>query len=118
MKGWPSRRDPGGEVRIEIPTSAGRSQVVVVASGTDGDGDPVGFIWSKAGEVGQQDPWALLRMNAELTYGKVCVRGRDIVVVHGLYDPAATLSDVGKTLYFTARAADELERTMSGADNL
>src|SRR5262249_20802743 len=86
MRSWASRQDPDGDIRIEIPTTGGRTQVVAVSAGQDGDGDPAGFIWSKAASVGVQDPWALLRLNAQLTYGKVAVRGNDILVVHGIHD--------------------------------
>jgi hypothetical protein len=118
MRGWPFRNDPNGDVRIEIPTQAGRSQVVVVTSGSDGDGDPVGFIWSKAADAAGQDPWALLRLNAQLSYGKLALRGHELVVVHGVYEGTAALAEVGKAMYWAARAADELEASISGSDNL
>jgi hypothetical protein len=118
MRGWPSRQEPDGDVRIEIPTTGGRTQVVVIGAGTDADGDPVGFVWSKAADAGAtQDPWALLRLNAQLTYGKVALRGHELVVVHGLHDASATLADVGKAMYFAARAADELEAALTGGDS-
>ncbi len=118
MRSWPSRQDPGGDVRIEIPTTGGRTQVVVVSAGQDGDGDPVGFVWSKAADVGAQDPWALLRLNAQLSYGKVALRGSELVVVHGIHDGSAALAEVGKAMYWAARAADELEAALGGGDSL
>jgi hypothetical protein len=118
MRGWPSRQEPDGEVRVEIPTSGGRTQVVVVSAGTDGDGDAAGFVWSKAADAGAQDPWALLRLNAQLSYGKVALRGHELVVVHGLHDASATLADVGKAMFYAARAADELEAALTGGDSL
>ncbi|MCX5747557.1 MAG: hypothetical protein NT062_34260 [Proteobacteria bacterium] len=114
MKSWPQQQ-VGGDLKIEIPTSAGRSQVVVVSQGTDGDGDSVGFIWSKAADLGHQDPWALLRLNAQLTYARIAVRDQDIVVVHGIFDATASLAEVGKSLFYTAKAADELEVSLTGA---
>jgi hypothetical protein len=116
MKSWPVKSEPSGELRIEVPLPGGRTQVVNVVIGKDGDGDAVAFVWSKAGEVrAVTDPWALLKLNASLTYGKLAARGNDIVVVHGLYDATAELAEVGKTIYWTARAADECERTTYGA---
>lgn len=118
MKSWPHQL-VDGDVKVEIPTDSGRSQVVVVTTGTDGDGEPVGFVWSKAGEIGKQDSLALLGMNAQLTYAKIAVRGQDIVLVHGIHDATATLIGVGKSLYWTAKGADELETTLNGtADRL
>src|SRR5262245_50506284 len=117
-KSWPSRKD-GDTLLIELPTQRGRTQVVNVVIGTDGDGEAAAFIWSKAAEVGNQDPWALLRLSAELTYGKVAVRGRDIVVVHALLDGTTDIREVGKSIYYVAKAADELEeRLTGGGDNL
>jgi hypothetical protein len=119
MRAWPSRQDSGdGDVRVEIPTVGGRTQVVVVTAGQDGDGDPAGIVWSKAADMGAQDPWALLRLNAQLTYGKVALRGHEIVIVHGMHDASATLADVGKAMFWAARAADELEAALGGADSL
>jgi hypothetical protein len=119
MRAWPSRQDPDGDLRVEIPTTGGRTQVVAVSSGEDGDGDAAGFIWSKAADAGAaRDPWALLRLNAQLTYGKVALRGNDILVVHGIHDGSASLAEVGKALFWAARAADELEATLTGGDAL
>jgi hypothetical protein len=110
------RMEPNGDVRIEIPTQPGRTQVVNVTMGKDGDQDVAGFVWSKAGELkAAVDPWTLLKLNSSLTYGKVAVRGTDIVIVHGLFDGGADLAEVGKAIYWVARAADDLERTVYGA---
>ena len=117
MRAWPSRQESGdGDVRVEIPTIGGRTQVVVIGGGQDADGDPAGFIWSKIADAGNQDPWALLRLNAQLTYGKVALRGNELVIVHGIHDAGATLADVGKAMFWAARAADELEQAFTGGD--
>lgn len=119
MRAWPARNEMNGDVRIEIPTIAGRSQVVTISMGTDGDNDPVAFIWASAGDMRVlRDPIAILRLNAQLTYGKVALRGDAVVIVHALLDSAANLPEVGKTLYWVARSADELERQTYGTDTL
>jgi hypothetical protein len=117
MKGWPFKVEASGDVAVEVPTESGRTQVVTVTLGKDGDQDPCGFVWSKAGELrsGNVDPWALLKLNSTLSYGKCAVRGSDIVVVHGLYEATSELADVGKAIYWCARSADDLEKSTYGA---
>jgi hypothetical protein len=116
MRSWPTRQDANGDLNIEVPTESGRTQVVTISMGKDGDQDVAGFVWSKAGELrASLDPWALLRLNAELTYGKCAVRGNDIVILHGIYDAAAQIADVGKAIYWVGRSADELEKSTYGA---
>ncbi|MFO0745635.1 MAG: hypothetical protein U1F43_08175 [Myxococcota bacterium] len=115
MKGWPNRREPSGELRIEVATQAGRTQVVTVTMASDGDREAAAFIWSKASDTSRAlDPWALLRMNMQLTYGRVALKGNDIIVMHALLDRSSDLSEVGKTLYWVAKAADDLEQQTSG----
>jgi hypothetical protein len=116
-RAWPTRK-VDDQLLIEVPTQGGRSQIVNVIGGKDGDGEPAAFVWSKAAEVGKQDPWALLRLSAELTYGRVAVRGKDIVVLYALYDATAQLAQVGKAVYYVAKAADELEQKLTGGDAL
>jgi hypothetical protein len=114
-KGWPARFESNGELRVEIAPYGGRTQVVTVSPAADGDGDAAAFVWSKAGETqAVTDVWGLLRLNAQLTYGRVALRGNDLVVLHALLDAPATLQEVGKTLYWVARAADDLERSLYG----
>lgn len=115
MKGWPNRRELNGELRVEIATQHGRSQVVNVTMAFDGDRDPAAFIWSKASDTSRaMDPWALLRMNMQLTFGRVALKGNDIIVLHALLDRTSDLTEVGKTLYWVAKAADDLEQQTSG----
>ncbi len=115
MKGWPAQ-PVGTDYQIEVPTMGARTQVVTVTYGQDADGDSVAFIWSKAGEIDAvADPWVLLQLNAQLTYGRVAIRGNDVVVLHGLFDATADLQEVGKAIYWVARAADDLEQQTYGA---
>lgn len=115
-KAWPARQDPGGDLKIEVGTQPGRTQVVNISIGKDGDGDPAAFIWSKACELkAVTDPLALLKLNMQLTYGRAALRGTDIVILHALFDAAADLAEVGKAIFYVAKAADELERGVYGA---
>lgn len=116
MKGWPSQRDMGGDLKIEIPTSAGRTQVVNVTMARDGDGDPAAFVWSKAADMSAiHDPWGMLQLNAKLTYGRVAIRGQDVLILHSMLDASADLAEVGKALFWVAKAADDLEQQSYGA---
>lgn len=116
MKNWPSRTEVNGELKIEVVTQPGRTQLVTITMATDGDRDPVAFIWSKCADMQtKNDPWGLLRMNMQLTYGRVALKGNDVVIVHGLLDRTSDLSEVGKTLYWVAKAADDIEQQTYGA---
>lgn len=116
MRGWPAQQEPNGEVRIEVPTVPGRTQLVTVSMAQDGDGDPVAFIWSRAGDQNaMRDPVSLLRLNAQLSYGRVAVRGNDVIVLHGIHDSTAEITHVGKAIFWVARAADDIEKGTYGA---
>ena len=118
MRGWPAQQDPSGEIRIEVPTTPGRTQLVTISMARDGDGDAAAFIWSRAGDHNaMRDPLALLRQNAQLTYGRVAVRGNDLIVLHAIHDTTAEITHVGKAIYWVAMAADEIERTTYGAQS-
>lgn len=117
MKGWPARQEPGGELRIEVVTQPGRTQVVTVTMAKDGDGDPAAFIWAKGCELkAAVDPLSLLKLNTQLTYGRAALKGGDIIVLHALLDSTAELQEVGKAIYYVAKAADDLERGTYGAN--
>ena len=114
LKGWPTGQD-GERLQIEIPTQGDRTQVVFIEGGADRDGDAVAWIWSKAADSdATDDPWGLLTLNAELTYGRIALRDDEIVVAHALYDNMADLDEVGKALFWVAFAADELECNLYG----
>ena len=116
MKNWPYRTELNGEFKIEVVTQPGRTQIVQVTMATDGDRDPVAFIWSKCADMqAKSDPWALLRLNMQLTYGRVALKGNDVVIVHALLDRTSDLSEVGKTIFWVAKAADDIEQQTYGA---
>jgi hypothetical protein len=112
---WPARQDGAGGCLVEVQVGGTRTQVVNIAAGRDADNEVVAFLWSKAGETtAVRDPWQLLALNAQLTYGRVAWRGNDIVVLHGLLDRAATVDEVAKAIFCVAKAADDLERQTYG----
>lgn len=116
MKGWACRREVNNDLLIEVITQHGRTQVVNITMAVDGDRDTVAFIWSKAADAQtKNDPWALLRMNMQLTYGRVALKGNDVVIVHALLDRTSDISEVGKTIFWVAKSADDLEQQTYGA---
>lgn len=116
MKGWPCRREMNGELRIEVVTQHGRTQVVNLTQAVDGDREPAVFIWSKAAEAQtKNDPWGLLRLNMQLTYGRVALKGNDVIILHALLDRTSDLTEVGKAIFWVAKAADDLEQQTYGA---
>jgi hypothetical protein len=116
MRGWPCRPQANNDLLIEVVTPTGRTQVVNITMAVDGDRDPTAFIWSKAADAQtKNDPWGLLRMNMQLTYGRVALKGNDVVIVHALLDRTSDLTEVGKTIFWVAKAADDLEQQTYGA---
>lgn len=114
-RGWMAQRDLQGNLRIEVRTVTNRTQVVDVTMGVDGDRDPVAFVWSKAAELqSARDPWQFLRLNMQLTYGRVALKGNDIVVMHAILDRTAEFTQVGKAIYWVAKAADDIEQQTYG----
>jgi len=119
MKGWPSQTDFDGSVRVEVALESGRTQLVNLVAARDGDGDTAVFVWSlAAGTDAITDPWKLLQLNMQLTFGRAAVSGTEVRIVHALNDDHASLVEVGKTLYWVARAADEIEAGTYGSDTL
>ena len=113
---WGNEYD-GGDLRIEVPTNGLRSQVVTICEGQDRDGDSIAWIWSTIADVSATpDPWALLQLNAEITYGRLAVRGDEVVLAHTLYDAMADEAEVGKAVFWVAHTADELEKQCYGSD--
>ena len=119
MKNWPAQPQANGELRIEVPTQGTRTQLVTITLARDGDGDTAGFVWSRAGDLrAAADPVALLRLNMQLTYGKVAIKDNDVVVAHALYDATADIHQVAKAVYWVAKAADDIEMATYGSDTL
>jgi hypothetical protein len=117
LKNWAVTQEPNGNVKIQVDLPGGRKQNVIIHSSKDGDGDTICFIWSKAAEINNPtfDAVKLLRFNLQLIYGRVALNGNDVLIIHALYDKEAQLAEVGKTLYWVARAADDLEKSNYGA---
>ena len=51
----------------------------------------------------------------QLSYGRVALKGNDIIIMHSLLDRTSDLTEVGKTLFWVAKSADDLEQQTYGA---
>lgn len=116
MKRWASQAYANGEMRVEVALPTSRTQLVQLTPAKDADGDAVVFIWSMAGDMrAASQPAKLLELNAQLTYGRVAIHQSQVKVMHALHDSSATMAEVGKTIYYVAKAADEIEQGTYGA---
>ena len=114
-QGWPVASDPNGDYRLEIPTEPCRSQVVTVSTGHDPDGKLLVYFWSRITDVSNvADPWYLLRLNVDLHYGALAVRGSDVILVETQLAETADQEEVARALYFVATKADALEKQVHG----
>ena len=116
MRGWPCRQEMNGDLRVEITTQPGRTQVVNLTAARDGDQEPTVFIWSKAADMAaKNDPWGLLALNMKLTWGRVALRGSELIVLHALLDRTSDLTEVGKAIFWVGKSADDIEQQTYGA---
>jgi hypothetical protein len=113
---WSYSNDATGGYQIEIPVTPQRTQVVHVTMAQDADGDAAAFIWSKAADAGAvNDPWRLLQLNSQLTYGRVALKDTEVLILHALLDATADYHEVHKALFYVAKAADDIEQQTYGA---
>lgn len=114
--GWQMVTDPDGSHRIEVPTEAGRSQVVQVSAGWDPDNHPLLTIASTVCQIAQVgDPWYLLKQNAELPYGGFAVIGDTVQLRETQLLESADPDELIRAIYYTAHNADKFEKMVFGA---
>ncbi len=116
QKGWAMVRNHDGSAKLEIPTEYGRTQVVQVTPGRDPDGRPLVFIWSvvcSTDAIG--DPYYLLRLNAELTYGALAVRDPHVILVDTQLVQTADAEELMRAVFYVGKFADDLEKQVHGA---
>ena len=112
--GWAIANSAQG-YRMEIPTESGRSQVVEIDGGSDPDGQALVRIWSKVTDIDNVgDPWYLLGLNAELAYGALALKDRDIIVTETQLLGTADYEELRRAIYYVAKYADDLERQVHG----
>lgn len=114
--GWRMVTDPNGSHRIEVPTEAGRSQVVQVSAGWDPDNFPLLTITSTVCQIAHVgDPWFLLKQNAELPYGGFAVVGDTVQLRETQLLESADADEMIRAIYYTAQHADKFEKMVFGA---
>lgn len=116
--GWQMVTDPSGDHRVEVPTEAGRSQVVQITSGYDPDNHPLLWIWSnvcQTKDVG--DPWYLLKQNAELPYGGFAVRGDAVIIAETQLLSTADPDELIRAIYYVANQSDKFEKMVYGTQD-
>lgn len=115
-RGWAFQ--PGqGEYMVEVPTSAGRTQVVHLMPGNDPDGAPMVYIWSPIGpaHLARRDPIWLLAYNTELSYGATAIFNDLLVIKESQLLGTADAEELTRMVFHVARAADGLEAQLLGA---
>jgi len=117
---WPLRQDPNGEIRVEVATGGGRTQIVTLAQGNDPEGDAVAYLWSVAGHVSAaRDLAAVMRFSVRLSYGCTAIKDDNVIVKHSLRMAGSDDHSFRKAIFFVGRAADTLEaEATGGADRL
>lgn len=116
QRGWAMVRNHDGSAKLEIPTEYGRSQVVQITPSRDPDGRPLVFIWSvvcSTSDIG--DPYYLLRLNAELTYGALAVRDPNVILVETQLVETADHEELMRAVFYVGKYADDLEKQVHGA---
>ncbi|MCA9547788.1 MAG: hypothetical protein KC613_25465 [Myxococcales bacterium] len=113
--GWPHTGSPYGGYRIEVPTEYGRTQVVEVSQGADPDGRPLAFIWSRVTTIDNVgDPWYLLGLNSQFSYGALAVRDRDVILMETQLMQSADYDELQRAVFYVAKNADALEKQVHG----
>lgn len=114
--GWQMVSDPDGSYRVEVPTEAGRSQVVQIRAGYDPDNFPLLSIVSTVCQTAQVgDPWYLLKQNAELPYGGFSVVGDTIQLRETQLLDSADPDEMIRAIYYIGVNADKFEKMVFGA---
>ena len=114
-QGWAWAHAEDGGYRVEVPTEYGRSQVVQLSPGQDPDGRPMAIIWSvicQTSEIG--DPYYLLRLNCDLSYGALAVRDPEVLMIETQLIETADPEEVMRAVFYVARDADRLEQQVYG----
>lgn len=116
MHGWQCVTTPDNGYKIEVPTEPGRSQVVEITRAKDPDGAAIAFIWSNVthkSNVG--DPYYLLKLNAELSYGALALHGEQIILKDSQLIDTADSEEIERSVRNVAKRADALEKLVHGA---
>lgn len=115
QRGWAMVRGHDGSAKVEVETEHGRSQVVHVTPGRDPDGRPLVFVWSVVCETTAiGDPYYLLRLNADLTYGALAVRDPNVILLDTQLVQTADDEELLRVIFYVGKFADDLEKQVHG----
>ncbi|MFN3202890.1 MAG: hypothetical protein ACE366_31145 [Bradymonadia bacterium] len=115
QNGWPMAHRPDGGYRLELPTEYGRTQIVELTGGQDPDGRPMAFIWSVITTTQYvQDPYYLLRLNADLPYGAIALSDPHVILMETQLLETADHEEVARAIFYVGKFADDLEKQVHG----
>ncbi len=116
MQGWQFVVTNTG-FKVEIPTRAGRTQLIQIDGISDPEGRPLAEIWSIVCDVRYITDLAyVLRLNQTLAYGALAIRDQFLVLRDTQLIETADLEELRRIFYFVALQADDLERQARGSN--
>ena len=113
---WELDRGEDGTLTVEVETSGGRTQVVVIAQHTDEAEQPLARWWSVIGSGETIDFRKCLEENGKLSYGAFALMGDHLVLVDTQLVQDADPMEVASSITNLAATADRYERALFGVD--
>lgn len=106
----------GAELSVEVPTGAGRTQVVVITEDQDIAEQKIVRYWSVIGPADDIDFRRCLEENSRLCYGAFAVKDEQLVLMDTQLVQDADPMEVGASIGNLAAYADRFERDLFGVD--
>jgi hypothetical protein len=106
----------GAELSVEVPTGAGRTQVVVITEDQDIAEQKIVRYWSVIGPADDIDFRRCLEENSKLCYGAFAVKDEQLVLMDTQLVQDADPMEVGASIGNLAAYADRFERDLFGVD--
>jgi hypothetical protein len=114
--GWKVSQEKGGSLSIEVPTGAGRSQVVLITEDHDIAEQKIVRYWSVIGPADDIEFRKCLEENAHLCYGAFALKDEQLVLMDTQLVQDADPMEVGAAIGNLAAYADRYERDLFGVD--
>lgn len=109
-------RQAEGELWFNLPTTAERTQLVVVRQATGEDGHPWAQIASPIGKASDIDLGRLLELAGALVVGGAVADNGVVVLRDSIPLTDAALAVFERSFHLVVDAADRLEEELTGAD--
>ena len=113
---WEVASEADGSICIEVPTSGGRIQMVVITEDIDIAGQPIVRYWSVIGPAEGIEFKRCLEENAKLAYGAFALPSDNLVMMDTQLVSDADPMEVGASIGNLAAYADRCERDLFGVD--